>query len=469
MTITLNNNLSTMKVGEYIWCKYTASSGVVGTFSEFATKTDAEVVGQEIPVASTATPNGYFRFIMVEDWNGKKRLVADRNIQHSISWDTLNTSGIASGSGLPLISLSEEPTVENGFNRKKYSVRLLTGGINNTDADNEWDRYIVNSNLGGAITSGDNTVWNWNVTGVYSWTSTTENSVSSVNRVRRGGQDDINKWNSAASSYTGTFGGFRPILEEYVSEFAELNKTLILHNDEYKNLKTKNTVSNDTLNAIPTMTSNTSPSGIVSASSETVGYEAWRLFDADEVSHWRNGSGTTFPHFIQYRFNEKKYIVEYSIKISSSTDYYPVMWKFEASNDGSTWITLDSQTGITNWSSLEEKSFSISNSNLYEYYRLNIIDGTATQRISSVSMKEKKVTQEVEWQTVSSTLPTVNQFVDEGMDSLTPVLNRAVQNLNPQEMTLDSTFVGEGKVYRKKVDLNRYFDLRTISTETRNE
>ncbi|MEC0306887.1 hypothetical protein P4H67_08970 [Paenibacillus lautus] len=90
-------NIKDLDVGKRIRCNYSAASGVVGVFRGLGQET-----ANFIPVASTATPNGDFYFIMVEDFNKKKILVADRNIQHSISWNTLNSSGIASGSGLEL-------------------------------------------------------------------------------------------------------------------------------------------------------------------------------------------------------------------------------------------------------------------------------------------------------------------------------------------------------------------------------
>lgn len=125
MPLTLNNDLKTIKVGDYVWCKYTANSGEIGTFSDFAIKTDAEVTGQLIPATSSATPNGYFKFICVgEDHLGRKKLIADRNIQHSISWDTLNSEGIVSGSGL-LLSDEAIVTLSDKINKTESNIRYL--------------------------------------------------------------------------------------------------------------------------------------------------------------------------------------------------------------------------------------------------------------------------------------------------------------------------------------------------------
>ena len=101
-----------MQVGDAIACRYTASSNSVGVFSELGTCT-----ANEIPVGGSSSPDGLFYFIHVGyDHKGRKKLVADRNIQHSISWDTLNAMGIAHGvnvnleSKLPGLCLMNEGT-----------------------------------------------------------------------------------------------------------------------------------------------------------------------------------------------------------------------------------------------------------------------------------------------------------------------------------------------------------------------
>jgi hypothetical protein len=201
MALTLKTKLSGLNVGDYVWCKYNApTSGQVGSFSNIATKTDADVSTQLIPVASSATPNGYFKLIKVGiDYLDRDILIADRNVQHSISWDVLNTNGISSGSGLPI------KIDNNNESQIKFAMRLLTGGTVSTDKDNEWDNYIVNSTLGGAITAGDNAVWNW--LNIESWSST---SVSAANRASRG-YAASSSLVSVATATVNAQRGFRPV------------------------------------------------------------------------------------------------------------------------------------------------------------------------------------------------------------------------------------------------------------------
>lgn len=96
------------------------------------------------------------------------------------------------------------------YTKSRYNIttRLLTGGVSTTDTDNEWDKIIVNSTLGGKITAGDNNVWNWS--GVTSWTSTS--GPTNTNRVRRGNGTVSTYANTDLSSTTATTIGYRPML-----------------------------------------------------------------------------------------------------------------------------------------------------------------------------------------------------------------------------------------------------------------
>jgi len=355
-----------LKIGKRIRCHYTASLGAVETFSGLGQETS-----DFIPPASSATPNGDFYFNCVDyDYLGRAVLVADRNIQHSISWDTLNNAGMVNGNevilsddlipkmtsnttpegvafasselsgtlqawnafhktpinhlncwaasgivgylgyefqnpkivdcisitniiytdtalaidqspknftfeawdGMSWIVLkeftnitwkaigqtktfrisNEQPYLKYCINgscvrgnmtiaalrmfkldeRYKFTTRLLTGGILSTDTDNEWNKYIVNSDLNGTIVPGDNNVWNWS--GTSSMTSTTI-SGTPANRVIRG--------NTAVSAHDFYSSGsakitvsFRPVL---LIETLAIYKYLFQDNSQIKKLNTE--------------------------------------------------------------------------------------------------------------------------------------------------------------------------------------------------------------------------------------
>ncbi|MBT2284661.1 discoidin domain-containing protein [Paenibacillus polymyxa] len=83
-----------IEIGKRIRCHYQAStSGTVGTFSGLGKENSSF-----IPTSgSISTPNGDFYFIVVENWNGDLKLIADRNVQNLISWDALNKDGMVYG------------------------------------------------------------------------------------------------------------------------------------------------------------------------------------------------------------------------------------------------------------------------------------------------------------------------------------------------------------------------------------
>jgi hypothetical protein len=207
----IQDYISSLETGDFISCEYVATSNSIGVFSNLGKATKAL-----IPSASSATPNGTFYFIMTGyDSRGRKKLVADRNVQHGISWDTLNTAGIASGSGLPVVIDGWE---------NMYTMRLLSGGISATDKDNEWDKIIAESTLGGSIAAGDTNVWNW--ASQYSWSSS---SSSSDKRMIRGYFAKDTYVGTDSSNVVHGNDGFRPVLIVEDTTKVTINKVTPLH------------------------------------------------------------------------------------------------------------------------------------------------------------------------------------------------------------------------------------------------
>lgn len=124
-------------------------------------------------------------------------------------------------------------------------------------------------------------------------------------------------------------------------------------------------------NLIPTMTSNTTPNGIASASSEAnEGNMAWHSMDKDITTKW-TGEGT--PSWLAYEFISSKIIIQYTIIgcIAEQETYTPKDWTFAGWN-GSIWITLDTQNNQIGWVTGEKRTFPISNTIPYIKYRINI-------------------------------------------------------------------------------------------------
>jgi len=131
------HNINDIKnIGDCIPCRYTTLiSGQVGTFSELGT-----TIASLIPPTSSAIPDGSFYWVYVgKDYLGRKKFIADRNIQHSISWDTLNSAGICSE--LPLAYINDVDAIPKMTNNIAPSgVALASSTMTGYDAYKAFDK-----------------------------------------------------------------------------------------------------------------------------------------------------------------------------------------------------------------------------------------------------------------------------------------------------------------------------------------
>jgi hypothetical protein len=131
------------------------------------------------------------------------------------------------------------------------------------------------------------------------------------------------------------------------------------------------------LMSIPQMSSNTTPSGAAAASTVSTG-AAWQAFNRNTGDGWVAASGQV--GWLSYNFPTGKIIKRYGFFSWFNNINNPRTWTFEGSNNGSTWIVLDTQTNfVTGISTFY--SFDISaNTTSYTYYRINV---TAVQNAGS--------------------------------------------------------------------------------------
>lgn len=133
-------------------------------------------------------------------------------------------------------------------------------------------------------------------------------------------------------------------------------------------------------------------------------------------------------------------------KVGSSVGYYPV--SYGSINVGS---SLAGESIFINYSlPLMLKVLSNDNKSFILY------DG------------DYKKWNEGQWESISSTSPSYIQFIEQGIDNLSPLLDRKITVLEPIPMTDKSEIldVGEtGKVFSKTLDLKKYFDIRSIRKE----
>jgi hypothetical protein len=152
-------------------------------------------------------------------------------------------------------------------------------------------------------------------------------------------------------------GGVLPTVGDVV---ASNNFTVTI--DQNINVDTLTNAAQAIVDAVPNMTSPTTPSGIITESATTVGFEGWQAFDGTTSLEWRPSG----QQWVAYEFTAPKAIDRYYFTGDTTKN----AWKFEAW-DGTNWITLHSITGasVTSYTSPL-----LGNSTQYIKYRFFTLD-----------------------------------------------------------------------------------------------
>ena len=151
-------------------------------------------------------------------------------------------------------------------------------------------------------------------------------------------------------------------------------------------------------NFLPTMTSNTTPSGNVTSSSSLISpslYPAWQAFDGvfSNLDCWL-GYSNPYPLNLTIQTNIGHIVKNYTVwgTPELGSDDGPRAFQLKGSNDGSTWTLIDIRTGLSwdNTNNRDNKSFEISNTNSYTYYRFEITtnSGSTYTGIEEIQMYE---------------------------------------------------------------------------------
>jgi len=226
-------------------------------------------------------------------------------------------------------------------------------------------------------------------------------------------------------------------------------------------------------NIVPIMTSNTTPSGIASASTaygNAPGYLAHRAFNEvlnDANNAWLS-QGVTGADWLAYQSPSPERVTRYAIAPNMLMNgSQPKSWRFEGYN-GSTWTTLDTRENITSWTAQQYNVYNITNANSYAAHRLFVLSNNGLS--SYVSIAGFRIFKYIPyspptfsgWVNVSSTLPSKETFDQEGFDKF-DFLDRKSKTLNNQS-TLVNT-LSNGKVYKTTIDLNKIIELKSIRVE----
>jgi len=121
----------------------------------------------------------------------------------------------------------------------------------------------------------------------------------------------------------------------------------------------------------------------ISSASSNNGNPASNAFNKTNVDGndgWHSADGTisaSTPQWIQIQVPQPTIVTSYSITSRVATTYvnYPTQWRLQGSNNGSTWVDLETNRSESTWASNTTKTFSsnINTSNLsFVYFRLLI-------------------------------------------------------------------------------------------------
>lgn len=125
---------------------------------------------------------------------------------------------------------------------------------------------------------------------------------------------------------------------------------------------------------IPNMTSDSTPSGIVTSSTVySSQFPAWQAFTGTNNLFGWGSNENALPQWIQYQFPTNTKVCP-KVYFLCGWDFTPGQttdsWIFQASNNGVNWVTLDTQTQIV--AAANGAYFPIVNYNFYQYFRWTI-------------------------------------------------------------------------------------------------
>lgn len=144
-------------------------------------------------------------------------------------------------------------------------------------------------------------------------------------------------------------------------------------------------------NLIPTMTSDTTPSGIVSVSSsyKDTSYKSWNAFDDSLSSAWCNNNAEGGKGWLAYEFPKREIIAKYTVTAASTGNnqvFTPSDWTFEALDNSNQWVILDTRKNELNWTAGEKREFVFNNEIPYKKYRINVTRSSGLVLIGKLEM-----------------------------------------------------------------------------------
>ena len=137
-------------------------------------------------------------------------------------------------------------------------------------------------------------------------------------------------------------------------------------------------------NAVINLSSNSNSNVSLSGSNEHSSHPYWHAFDGDNSTYWRsNYSGTSWQawYWVTLQFSSTIVLNGYAVTGGGSGQSAPSNLRMQASNNGSSWINLETQNNIPEWdfnpTTESTYSFNCNNTTSYTHYRIRIFSSSS--------------------------------------------------------------------------------------------
>ncbi|WP_049975589.1 RICIN domain-containing protein [Chthoniobacter flavus] len=210
------------------------------------------------------------------------------------------------------------------------------------------------------------------------------------------------------------------------------------------------------------------------ASSSVTGAPSWeapaQAFDSNPGSKWYNGNATNPgpTGWLRYDFGSgnAQVIKRYTVNSADVATRDPKDWQFQGSNDGSTWTTLDTQSGQTFADRSLQNIYNIGNTTAYRYYQLNV---TANNGAGSLAIAELglwsdtgRTIQDGTYRVVSRKSNKVLDLVNGGTADGTDAVQWGWSGGNSQKWTI--THLGNGQYQVQGLASGKLLEVTNAST-----
>jgi hypothetical protein len=129
---------------------------------------------------------------------------------------------------------------------------------------------------------------------------------------------------------------------------------------------------------VPTMTSNTTPSGEAFTTSVYSYYEPYMAFNNAGTSTFWHANNTTYEPYIGYMFTQEICVRYFEFATPADTSRIPTKVVLMGSDDGSSWTNIMETTDISSTARAINKIKANTNNTSFKYYALKFVLGASS-------------------------------------------------------------------------------------------